>query len=85
MRKTIYYKVDDYLRDDDFIRYAIDGCSENDQHWTECAENQCQTIRNAFNKALHILQNLDNCTSLSEEEIEVLKSRIFRTLNNRVN
>lgn len=81
MRKAIMYnKVEDYLRDDDFIRYALDGCSEYEQHWEECGRSKIDSISTAFNKAIHILQNLDNCTLLNDEEIAILKSRIFKTL-----
>lgn len=81
MRKAIMYnRVEDYLSDDDFIRYAIDGCSDNEQHWIDCGNSQSVSVSMAFKKAFHIIQNLDNCTLLSEEEIRILKNRIFKTL-----
>lgn len=83
MTKRINYtRVEDFLRDDDFIRYALedciaDGCSSQ---WDSYASNPCNTVRNAFQKAVYILQNLDDCTLLSADEMAALKARIFRTL-----
>lgn len=85
MTKSMYNRIEDYLSDDDFILYAIDGCSKNMRHWEACALNPSHSVSSSFKKALHIIQNLDNCTSLTEEEIAILKSRIFKTLKLRTN
>lgn len=80
-----YHRIEDFLRDDDFIRYVIEGNTEHESRWEWYASNSCSSIRSAFTKAVHILQNLDNCNLLSEEEISLLKSRIFNTLRCTIN
>lgn len=80
-----YMNIEDFLRDDDFIRYAIEGCTDNADRWEAYAQSPSCSVRNAYNKALHILQNLDDCTLLSHDEMMALKSRIYKTLKYRVN
>jgi hypothetical protein len=78
LKQTIYTKVDDFLRDDDFIRYVIDSCSEKESYWASYLQ-AAPHIRSAYLKACHILNHLDDCEILSPEEVECLKQRIIHS------
>jgi hypothetical protein len=75
LKQAIYTKVDDFLRDDDFIRYVVDACTENESYWTSYLKAAPQ-IRMAYEKACYILNHLDDDQLLSPEETERLKLRI---------
>lgn len=79
-KRSHYYRVEDFLRDDNFIRFVLEDNAEGVGPWTDYANNPCQAVRCAFHKAVHILQNLDDCSLLSDEEVKALKLRILRTL-----
>ena len=71
MKRAIYTKVEQFLRDDDFIRYAYLSAAP--------------PIRSAYLKAYDILLHLDECDLLTPEQTERLKQRIFNTLHTKVN
>ena len=75
MKQAIYTRVDDFLRDDDFIRYVIDACTENESYWTSYLKAAPQ-VRMAYEKACYILNHLDDHDLLSPDEAERLKLRI---------
>ena len=79
MKRCIYTKVDDFLLDDDFIRYAMDPSSDKDAQWASYL-SAAPGIRAAFLKAYNILTHLDECELLSPEQVNHLKERVFRTL-----
>jgi len=84
LKQTTYTKVDEFLRDDDFIRYVLDACTEKAAYW-ESYLNAAPNIRTAYLKAYHILNHLDNCDLLSKEEIARLKERIIHSVHLHVN
>lgn len=84
MKRTIYTQVDDFLRDDDFIRYALDACTDKESYWTSYLSAAPQ-IRSAYLKAYDILTNLDDCESLSPEEVDILRKRIMQTIKMTAN
>ena len=84
MKRTIYTKVDDFLLDDDFIRYALDACSDKDSYWASYLSASPQ-IRSAYLKAYHILTHLDDCDMLSPNEIARLKQRVMHTIHMTLN
>lgn len=84
MKQTIYTKVNDFLRDDDFIRYVLDACTDKESYWASYL-NAAPKIRSAYLKAYHILTHLDDCDLLSPEEVACLKERISHSLHNTVN
>ncbi len=84
MKRTIYTKVDDFLRDDDFIRYVMDACSDNSSYWASYLQAAPQ-IRSAYLKAYDILTHLDDCDLLSPEQVVCLKQRIMQTIHQNVN
>lgn len=75
----IYTKVDDFLLDDDFIRYALDACPDTDSYWASYL-TAAPSIRSAYLKAYDILTHLDDCDLLSPEEIRSLKMRIMHSI-----
>lgn len=84
MKQTIYTKVNDFLRDDDFIRYVLDACTDKESYWASYL-NAAPKIRSAYLKAYHILTHLDDCDLLSPEEVACLKERINHSLHTIVN
>ena len=84
MKRAIYTHVDDFLRDDDFIRYVMDACSDNSSYWASYLQAAPQ-IRSAYLKAYDILTHLDDCDLLSPEQVVCLKQRIMQTIHQNVN
>ncbi len=84
MKRTIYTKVEQFLRDDDFIRYVMDCVPDKDSYWTSYLSAAPQ-IRSAYLKAYDILMHLDDTNLLTPEQTESLKRRIFNSLHFSVN
>lgn len=79
MKRPIYTEVDDFLLDDDFIRYAMDATSDKESHWSSYLTASPQ-IRRAYLKAYHILTHLHDCDLLSPNEVARLKQRVMHTI-----
>lgn len=80
MKQTYYTTVDDFLLDDDFIRYAMDACPDKESYWTSYLTASPQ-IRRAYLKAYHILNHLHDCDHLlTPGEVAILKRRVLRTI-----
>ena len=84
MKRAIYTKVEQFLTDDDFIRYVMDCVTDKESYWTSYLSAAPQ-IRSAYLKAYDILMHLDECDLLTPEQTERLKQRIFNTLHTKVN
>lgn len=84
VKRIIYTKVDEFLLDDDFIRYAMDACSDKESYWTSYLTAAPQ-IRRAYLKAFDILTHLHDCESLSPSEVERLKCRVMHTIRMSLN
>jgi len=78
VKRAIYTKVDEFLRDDDFIRYIIDACTDKESYWTSYL-SAAPEIRSAYLKACYILNHLDDCELLSPDEVRQLKHRIMQS------
>lgn len=83
-KKVIYTKVEQFLRDDDFIRYVMDCVPDKESYWASYLSAAPQ-IRSAYLKAYDILMHLDECELLTAEQTERLRQRIFNTLRNIAN
>ena len=83
-KREIYTKVEQFLLDDDFIRYVMDCLPDKDSYWTSYLSAAPQ-IRAAYLKAYDILMHLDDCELLTPEQTERLKQRVFLTLRTVVN
>ena len=79
MKQNIYTHVDEFLRDDDFIRYVMDACPDKESYWASYL-HAAPDIRMAYLKAYDILNHLDDCSLLSPEEVNCLKQRIMHSI-----
>lgn len=84
MKRAIYTKVEEFLRDDDFIRYVMDCSPDKESYWASYLSAAPQ-IRAAYLKAYDILTHLDECELLTPEQAAQLKQRIFHSLHAFVN
>ena len=80
VKREIYTKVEQFLRDDDFIRYVLDATPDKESYWASYLSAAPQ-IRAVYLKAYDILQHLDDCDLLTPEQAEALKQRIFQSLH----
>ena len=84
MKRTIYTKVDEFLCDDDFIRYVLDANPDKETYWASYLTAAPQ-IRSAYLKALDILTHLDDCDVLTAEQVARLKQRVMNTVHRHLN
>ena len=84
VKREIYTKVEQFLLDDDFIRYVMDCVPDKDSYWVSYLSAAPQ-IRAAYLKAYDILMHLDNCELLTPEQSERLKQRVLHSLRTAVN
>ena len=80
VKREIYTRVEQFLRDDDFIRYALDSVPDKESYWVSYL-TAAPPVRAAYLKAYDILTHLDDCQLLTPEQTQLLKDRIFRSLN----
>ncbi len=80
MKRAIYTQVEQFLRDDDFIRYALDSVPDKESYWASYL-SAAPPVRSAYLKAYDILIHLDDCQLLTPEQAQILKERIFRSLH----
>ncbi|MBP1541425.1 MAG: hypothetical protein ILA25_04570 [Prevotella sp.] len=83
MKQINYTRVEDFLRDDDFIRYVMDAGTE-ESYWTSCL-SAAPHVRSAYLKAYDILTHLDDCHLLTAEQVQLLRQRIERSCRLSVN
>jgi len=79
LKTTVHTTVDDFLRDDDFIRYVMDAIPDSDSRWASYL-SAAPAVRSAYLKAYDILNHLDDCHLLSPEEKATLKQRVIHTI-----
>jgi hypothetical protein len=83
MIKSVNYKinnkVEDFLRDDGFICYALNSSSEADPERESLLRN-CFAQANEAEKAKAILTGEDMTYALEPEECEKLKRKIMATI-----
>ncbi len=84
VKREIYTKVEQFLLDDDFIRYVMDCVPDKDSYWVSYLSAAPQ-IRAAYLKAYDILMHLDDCELLTPEQSERLKQRVLHSLRTIVN
>ena len=59
VKRTIYTKVEQFLRDDEFIRYVMDCEPDKESYWASYL-TAVPEIRTAYLKAYDILMHLDD-------------------------
>ena len=80
MNSKINYKVEDFLRDDEFICYALNISSEAYMKW-ESLLKEYSTLADEAEKARAILTGEDMEYTLSQEESNELKEQIFSSIS----
>lgn len=79
VNSKINYKVEDFLRDDEFICYALNISSEAYMKW-EGLLKEYSVLADEAEQARRILTGEDMEFRLEEEETEALKKRILSTI-----
>lgn len=79
MNSEINYKVEDFLRDDEFICYALNISSGAYIKW-ESLLKEYSELTDEAEKAKAILTGEDMAYALSSEENEELKTRILKNV-----
>lgn len=80
MKQAYYTTVEQFLRDDDFIRYVLDCMPDGDSYWASYL-SAAPHVRSAYLKAYDILLHLDDTDLLTPEQAQQLKQRIFHSLH----
>ncbi len=80
VKRAIYTRVEQFLTDDDFIRYVLDSKADKESCWASYL-SAAPPIRAAYLKACDILTHLDDCDELTPEQTLALKQRIFNTIH----
>lgn len=76
----VYNKVEDFLKDDDFIRYVLDAAPETALYWERLLQGHAELLK-VFKEAESVLLGSgDNTEVMSSMEESELKQRIFTTL-----
>lgn len=78
-RMMYYNKVEDFLLDDDFIRYTFDKTAEGECRWADYLVVS-HPAHSTFLRATNILLHLDECKLLTEAQVRRLRQRISRSL-----
>lgn len=79
MNSKVNYKVEDFLRDDEFICYALNISSEADMKW-ESLLKEYSILAKEAEQAKAILLGEDIKYTLSQDESDELKQRIFSSI-----
>lgn len=78
--KKVYKKVEDFLRDDEFIKTVLSSSSLS-VPYLEKLRKENSGCNGLINVAISILRaELPEVSALTEQECKILKDRIFLTL-----
>ena len=78
--KKVYSKVEDFLKDDDFIKYVLDVAPETASHWRELLKEHTEQLK-VFEEAKKVLLvSEETMEGMAPSEEKELKHRIFTTL-----
>ena len=78
--KKVYSKVEDFLKDDDFIKYVLDAAPETASHWSKLLKEHAELLK-VFEEAKSVLVASEEIMEvMTPSEERVLKHRIFTTL-----
>lgn len=77
LKKT---SLKDLLTNDDFIRYTFDDIPSNSQMNKETRHSESIDFQQKIKEAKEILLGRNQQYTLSQEELEKLKQKIFKTL-----
>lgn len=82
MKRAIYTKEEEFLCDDDFIRYVMDASPDSESYWASYL-TAAPPVRSAYLKAYDILIHLDDYELLPPDQVACLKKRIMASLATR--
>lgn len=78
--RKVYNKVEDFLKDDDFIKYVLDVAPESASFWEKLLKGHAELLK-VFEEAKSvILASGDMEERMSPFEKNELKQRVFTTL-----
>lgn len=78
--KKVYSKVEDFLKDDEFIKYVLDAAPESASRWSELWKGHAELL-NIFKEARSVILDSEEIEEMTLMEKRDLKQRIFTTLN----
>lgn len=78
--KKVYSKVEDFLKDDEFIKYVLDAAPESASRWSELWKGHAELL-NIFKEARSVILDSEEKEEMTLMEKRDLKQRIFTTLN----
>ncbi len=62
--KKMYSKVEDFLKDDDFIKYVLDDAPESAFHWDKLLKEHAELLK--------VFEEAKNVLLVSDEAMEVM-------------
>ena len=62
--KKVYSKVEDFLKDDDFIKYVLDDAPESAFHWDKLLKEHAELLK--------VFEEAKNVLLVSDEAMEVM-------------
>lgn len=78
--KKVYSKVEDFLKDDDFIKYVLDAAPKTASPWSKLLKEHAELLK-VFEKAKEVLLASEEMMEvMTPSEERKLKHRIFTTL-----
>lgn len=78
--KKVYSKVEDFLKDDNFIKYVLNDAPEMAAHWSSLLQEHAELLK-AFEEAKKVLLAVEGAMEvMTPSEEKELKQRIFTTL-----
>ena len=80
MNSKVNYKVEDFLRDDEFICYALNVSSEAYMKWEGLLKEYSNLVKEA-EQAKAILTGEDTTYTMDSAENNELKKRLFASLS----
>lgn len=79
-RKVVYSKVEDFLKDDDFIKYVLGDAPETAARWEELIREHAELLEVLEEAKEVLLAPVELMDVMEPSEEKELKHRIFATL-----
>lgn len=79
--KKVYSKVEDFLKDDEFIKYVLDAAPESASRWSELLRERAELLKVFKEAETVLLASEEKGKEMTLKEKIELKQRIFTTLN----
>lgn len=79
--KKVYSKVEDFLKDDEFIKYVLDAAPKSASRWSELLRERAELLKIFKEARSFLLSSEEIKEGMTLAEKRKLKQRIFTTLN----